>query len=41
MEHIPGFARIRHWMPPLGKCLHGIAPVAAMVDNFGGKHKTL
>ena len=38
---IPVFARISHWMPPLGKCLHGIAPVAAMVDNFGGKHKTL
>jgi hypothetical protein len=40
MEHIPGFTR-RHWMPPLGKCLHRIAPVAAKVINFGCKHKSL
>ena len=28
-----------HWMPPLGECLHLIAPVAAMVIVIGGKHK--
>jgi hypothetical protein len=33
VEHIPGFTR-SHWMPPLGKCLHRIAPAAAMVDNY-------
>jgi hypothetical protein len=27
-------------MPPSGKCLRHIAPLAAMVDDFGGKHKT-
>jgi hypothetical protein len=40
MEHIPGFTR-SHWMPPLGTCLHRIAAAAAMVDDFGQKHKTL
>jgi hypothetical protein len=40
MEHIPGFPR-SHWMPPLGKCLHCIAPAAAKVINFGCKHKSL
>jgi hypothetical protein len=30
MKHIKGFTR-SHWMLPLGKCLHCIAPVAAMV----------
>jgi len=40
MKHIPGFTR-SHWMPPLGKCLHCIAVAAAMVGNFGQKHKTL
>jgi hypothetical protein len=40
MEHIPGFTR-SHWMPPLGKCLHCIAPAAAKVINFGCKHKSL
>jgi hypothetical protein len=42
MEHIPGFNR-SHWMPPLGKCSHCncIAAVAAMVNDFGRKHKTL
>jgi hypothetical protein len=33
MEHIPGFTR-SHWMPPLGKCLCSIAPVATMVDKY-------
>jgi hypothetical protein len=33
MEHIPGFTRSR-WMPPLGECLHHIAPAAAMVNEF-------
>jgi hypothetical protein len=33
MEHIPGFTR-GHWMPPLGKCLHRIAPAAAKVIDF-------
>jgi hypothetical protein len=40
MEHFPGFNR-SHWMPPLGKCSHCIAAVAAMVNDFGRKHKTL
>jgi hypothetical protein len=38
MEHIPGFTR-SHWMLPLGKCLCHITPAAAMVSNFGVKHK--
>jgi len=29
------------WMIPFGKCLRRIAPVAVLVDNFGGKQKTL
>jgi hypothetical protein len=33
MEHIQGFTG-SHWMLPLGKCLHRIAPMAAMVDKF-------
>ncbi len=33
MEHVQGFIR-SHWMPPLGKCLHRIAPVVAMVNEF-------
>ncbi len=33
MEHIPGFTR-NHWMAPLGKCLHCIAPAAAMVEEY-------
>jgi hypothetical protein len=33
MEHTPGFTR-SHWMPPSGKCLHCIAPAAAMVSEF-------
>ena len=28
-------------MPPSGECLHRIATVAAVVDNFGRKCKTL
>jgi hypothetical protein len=40
MEHNPGFTR-SYWMPPLGKCLHRIDPVAAKVINFGCKHKSL
>jgi hypothetical protein len=39
MEHIQGFTQI-HWMPPSGECSHCIALAAAMVDNFGRKHKT-
>ena len=30
-----------HWMPPLGECLHHIATAAAMVVDFGRKHKIL
>ncbi len=37
MEHIPGFTR-RHWMLPLVESLGGIAPAAAMVDNFDCNH---
>jgi hypothetical protein len=37
MEEVHGFTR-SHWMPPLGKYLHRIAPVATMVINFGSKH---
>ena len=33
MEHIQGFTRSQ-WMPPSGKCLRRIAPMAAMVDEF-------
>jgi hypothetical protein len=33
MELIQEFSR-SHWMPPLGKCLRRIAPMAAMVDEF-------
>jgi hypothetical protein len=40
MEHIQGFTR-SHWMPPSGECSHRIATTAAMVDDFGRKHKTL
>ncbi len=40
MEHIPGFTR-SHWMLPLGKCLHQIAPAAAKVIDFICKHKAL
>ena len=40
MEHITGFTR-SHWMPPSGKCLHRISAEAAMVDEFGRKHKTI
>jgi hypothetical protein len=28
-------------MPPLGECSHCIAVAAAMVNDFGQKHKTL
>jgi hypothetical protein len=40
MEHIMGFTR-SHWMPPSGECLHCVVAVAAMVDDFGRKNKTL
>ena len=40
IEHILGFTR-SHWMLPTGECLHRIATAAAMVDEFGRKHKTL
>ena len=33
IEHIQGFNR-SYWMPPLGKCLHCIAPVATMVEEL-------
>ncbi len=33
IEHIPGFTR-SHGMPPLGKCLRRIAPVADMVNRY-------
>jgi hypothetical protein len=33
MEHIPDFTR-SHWMLSSGKCLHHIAPVAAMVNKY-------
>jgi hypothetical protein len=33
IEHVQGFTR-SHWMPPLVKCLHCIAPAAAMVNEF-------
>ena len=39
MDHIQGFTQ-SHWMPPSGECSHCIALAAAMVDNFGRKHKT-
>ena len=32
IDHIRGFTR-SHWMPPLGKCLHRIAPVAAVIKE--------
>jgi hypothetical protein len=34
MERISGFMQ-SHYMPPLGKCPHRIAPAAAMVHDFG------
>jgi hypothetical protein len=40
MKHNQGFNRSQ-WMLPLGECLHHIAVVAAMVDDFSRKHKTL
>ena len=40
IEHIPGFTR-SHWMSPLGECSHRIAAAAALVDEFGRKHKML
>jgi hypothetical protein len=40
MKHIQGFTR-SHCLPPSGECLHRIAAAAAMVDDFGRKHKTL
>jgi hypothetical protein len=40
MNHIKGFTR-SYWMPPSGQCLCCIALGAAMVEIFGGKHKTL
>ena len=40
MEHIQGFTQ-SHWMPPSGECSYHIAAAAAMVDDFGRKHKTL
>ena len=40
MKHNQGFTRSQ-WMPPSGECLHRIAKAAAIVDDFGRKHKTL
>jgi hypothetical protein len=33
IEHVQGFTG-SYWMPPLGKCLRRIAPVAVMVNQF-------
>ena len=33
IEHVKGFTG-SHWMPPLGKCLRRIAPVATMVNEL-------
>ena len=40
MEHIQGFTR-SHWMPPSGKCLRRIAPMAAIVGEFEWNTQTL
>jgi hypothetical protein len=40
MKHNQGFTRSQR-IPPSGGCSHGIAAAAAMVDDFGRKHKTL
>jgi hypothetical protein len=40
MKHIQGFTR-SHWMPPSDKFWRHIAAAAAVVDDFGRKHKTL
>ena len=40
MKHNQGFTQSQ-WMPPLGECSHRIAAAAAIVDDFGQKHKTL
>jgi hypothetical protein len=40
MNYNQGFTQSQ-WMPPSGECLHCIAAAAAMVDDFGRKHKTL
>jgi hypothetical protein len=37
VEHIPGFTRGSHWMPPLDECSHFIAAAATMVDDFWPK----
>ena len=39
-KHIPVFTRVGNWMHTSGECLCHIVPTDAMVDNFGGKHKT-
>jgi hypothetical protein len=33
IEHVQGFTG-SHWMPPLVKCSHRIAPAATMVNEF-------
>jgi hypothetical protein len=38
MKHIKGFTR-SYWIPSLGKCLHRIAPAAAMVMTLVGSTK--
>jgi hypothetical protein len=40
MKHIQGFTR-SHWMPPWDKFWCHFAAAAAVVDDFGRKHKTL
>jgi hypothetical protein len=40
MKHNQGFTRSQ-WMLQSGECSHHIAAAAAMVDDFGRKHKTL
>jgi hypothetical protein len=39
-QHNQGFTQSQ-WMPPSGEFLHCIDAAAAMVDDFGRKHKTL
>jgi hypothetical protein len=37
IQHVQGYLR-SHWMPPLGKYFPCIAPVGAMVIDFGVKN---
>jgi hypothetical protein len=40
MKHNQGFTRSQ-WMLPSGQCWNHITTAAAMVNDFGRKHKTL